>query len=198
MKTSLKMFFAMVLFITAGSAFLNPEGDSGTETENDPQLTFYTDPSRSRRRSRGRKHGGTKWREWSSEKGRAGNCRGAGLGCGLTAPKSVCGNDSWTLKWCCVLGRKKNLEWTVSETHLSQIMALSNRFPSCLKGYFLVRRLSFPSGSLRSLIFCCLETVNKVDKVCYMWKNRQDMYLCLSNHTGLRIGWGRDGDGQGN
>ncbi|XP_005609749.1 astrotactin-1 isoform X1 [Equus przewalskii] len=36
----------------AGSAFLNPEGDSGTEAENDPQLTFYTDPSRSRRRSR--------------------------------------------------------------------------------------------------------------------------------------------------
>uniref|UniRef100_A0A8C3HM96 Astrotactin 1 n=1 Tax=Chrysemys picta bellii TaxID=8478 RepID=A0A8C3HM96_CHRPI len=37
----------------AGSAFLNPEGDSGTEADNDPQLTFYTDPSRSRRRSRG-------------------------------------------------------------------------------------------------------------------------------------------------
>uniref|UniRef100_A0A480NNZ1 Astrotactin-1 isoform 2 n=1 Tax=Sus scrofa TaxID=9823 RepID=A0A480NNZ1_PIG len=36
----------------AGSAFLNPEGDSSTEAENDPQLTFYTDPSRSRRRSR--------------------------------------------------------------------------------------------------------------------------------------------------
>ncbi|XP_006907963.1 astrotactin-1 [Pteropus alecto] len=36
----------------AGSAFLNPEGDSGPEAENDPQLTFYTDPSRSRRRSR--------------------------------------------------------------------------------------------------------------------------------------------------
>nr|XP_013817223.1 PREDICTED: astrotactin-1 [Apteryx mantelli mantelli] len=36
-----------------GSAFLNPEGDSGTEADNDPQLTFYTDPSRSRRRSRG-------------------------------------------------------------------------------------------------------------------------------------------------
>ncbi|EMP34504.1 Astrotactin-1, partial [Chelonia mydas] len=36
----------------AGSAFLNPEGDSGTEADNDPQLTFYTDPSRSRRRSR--------------------------------------------------------------------------------------------------------------------------------------------------
>ncbi|NXE66749.1 ASTN1 protein, partial [Calcarius ornatus] len=37
----------------AGSAFLNPEGDSGTEADTDPQLTFYTDPSRSRRRSRG-------------------------------------------------------------------------------------------------------------------------------------------------
>ncbi|XP_051866962.1 astrotactin-1 isoform X3 [Pristis pectinata] len=37
----------------AGSAFLNPEGDSGTEADNEPQLTFYTDPSRSRRRSRG-------------------------------------------------------------------------------------------------------------------------------------------------
>lgn len=47
--------FATLLLITAGSAFLNPEGDSGPEAENDPQLTFYTDPSRSRRRSRGRK-----------------------------------------------------------------------------------------------------------------------------------------------
>uniref|UniRef100_A0A8C4W5B2 Astrotactin 1 n=1 Tax=Gopherus evgoodei TaxID=1825980 RepID=A0A8C4W5B2_9SAUR len=28
----------------AGSAFLNPEGDSGTEADNDPQLTFYTGP----------------------------------------------------------------------------------------------------------------------------------------------------------
>ncbi|RXM31861.1 Astrotactin-1 [Acipenser ruthenus] len=37
----------------AGSAFLNPEGDSGTEADSEPQLTFYTDPSRSRRRSRG-------------------------------------------------------------------------------------------------------------------------------------------------
>lgn len=36
----------------AGSAFLNPEGDSGTEADNEPQLTFYTDPSRSRRRNR--------------------------------------------------------------------------------------------------------------------------------------------------
>lgn len=45
------------LFISAGSAFLNPEGDSSTEAENDPQLTFYTDPSRSRRRSRGRDGG---------------------------------------------------------------------------------------------------------------------------------------------
>jgi hypothetical protein len=48
--------FALFL-VSAGSAFLNPEGDSGTEAENDPQLTFYTDPSRSRRRSRGRKDG---------------------------------------------------------------------------------------------------------------------------------------------
>ncbi|XP_028667151.1 astrotactin-1 isoform X2 [Erpetoichthys calabaricus] len=37
----------------AGSAFLNPDGDSGTEADSEPQLTFYTDPSRSRRRSRG-------------------------------------------------------------------------------------------------------------------------------------------------
>ncbi|XP_043942795.1 astrotactin-1 [Protopterus annectens] len=36
----------------AGSAFLNPEVDSGTEVDHEPQLTFYTDPSRSRRRSR--------------------------------------------------------------------------------------------------------------------------------------------------
>uniref|UniRef100_UPI00398F1676 astrotactin-1 n=1 Tax=Pristiophorus japonicus TaxID=55135 RepID=UPI00398F1676 len=41
----------------AGSAFLNPEGDSGTEADNEPQLTFYTDPSRSRRRSRGSRNG---------------------------------------------------------------------------------------------------------------------------------------------
>uniref|UniRef100_A0AAY4A701 Astrotactin-1 n=1 Tax=Denticeps clupeoides TaxID=299321 RepID=A0AAY4A701_9TELE len=37
----------------AGSAFLNPDGDSGTEADSEPQLTFYTDPNRSRRRSRG-------------------------------------------------------------------------------------------------------------------------------------------------
>ncbi|XP_053089322.1 astrotactin-1 isoform X5 [Pangasianodon hypophthalmus] len=37
----------------AGSAFLNPDGDSGPETDGEPQLTFYTDPNRSRRRSRG-------------------------------------------------------------------------------------------------------------------------------------------------
>uniref|UniRef100_A0A8C9W1H7 Astrotactin 1 n=1 Tax=Scleropages formosus TaxID=113540 RepID=A0A8C9W1H7_SCLFO len=36
-----------------GSAFLNPDGDSGTEADSEPQLTFYTDPNRSRRRSRG-------------------------------------------------------------------------------------------------------------------------------------------------
>uniref|UniRef100_A0A9J8D329 Astrotactin 1 n=2 Tax=Cyprinus carpio TaxID=7962 RepID=A0A9J8D329_CYPCA len=38
---------------TAGSTFLNPDGDSGTEADSEPQLTFYTDPNRSRRRSRG-------------------------------------------------------------------------------------------------------------------------------------------------
>uniref|UniRef100_A0A4W6C0F3 Astrotactin 1 n=1 Tax=Lates calcarifer TaxID=8187 RepID=A0A4W6C0F3_LATCA len=38
---------------TAGSTFLNPDGDSGTEADSEPQLAFYTDPNRSRRRSRG-------------------------------------------------------------------------------------------------------------------------------------------------
>ncbi|XP_051556035.1 astrotactin-1-like isoform X3 [Myxocyprinus asiaticus] len=41
----------------AGSAFLNPDGDSGTEADSEPQLTFYTDPNRSRRRSRGMRNG---------------------------------------------------------------------------------------------------------------------------------------------
>lgn len=81
---------AMVLFITAGSAFLNPEGDSGTETENDPQLTFYTDPSRSRRRSRGRPEGGVKW-------GEGGEVQSAGPGCGLCTKPSSCGKDPWTV-----------------------------------------------------------------------------------------------------
>uniref|UniRef100_A0A8C5I0L7 Astrotactin 1 n=1 Tax=Gouania willdenowi TaxID=441366 RepID=A0A8C5I0L7_GOUWI len=36
-----------------GSTFLNPDGDSGTEADSEPQLAFYTDPNRSRRRSRG-------------------------------------------------------------------------------------------------------------------------------------------------
>lgn len=42
---------------TAGSVFLNPDGDSGTEADSEPQLTFYTDPNRSRRRSRGMRNG---------------------------------------------------------------------------------------------------------------------------------------------
>ncbi|XP_026867160.2 astrotactin-1 isoform X1 [Electrophorus electricus] len=41
----------------AGSAFLNPDGDSGTEADSEPQLTFYTDPNRSRRRGRGMRNG---------------------------------------------------------------------------------------------------------------------------------------------
>uniref|UniRef100_A0A673YZ52 Astrotactin 1 n=1 Tax=Salmo trutta TaxID=8032 RepID=A0A673YZ52_SALTR len=40
-------------YYTLGSTFLNPDGDSGTEADSEPQLTFYTDPNRSRRRSRG-------------------------------------------------------------------------------------------------------------------------------------------------
>lgn len=81
--------FAMLLFILAGSAFLNPEGDSGLEAENDPQLTFYTDPSRSRRRSRGRKDGGVRW----GEKGELGGKDGAAevLGqAGGSAAQSQC------------------------------------------------------------------------------------------------------------
>nr|XP_046215918.1 astrotactin-1-like isoform X5 [Oncorhynchus gorbuscha] len=42
-----------------GSTFLNPDGDSGTEADSEPQLTFYTDPNRSRRRSRA--HNGGWW-----------------------------------------------------------------------------------------------------------------------------------------
>ncbi|KAK1879452.1 Astrotactin-1, partial [Dissostichus eleginoides] len=44
-----------VLF--GGSTFLNPDGDSGTEADSEPQLAFYTDPNRSRRRSRGMRNG---------------------------------------------------------------------------------------------------------------------------------------------
>lgn len=70
MKTKLKtLFLCSCLFTTAGSAFLNPEGDSSTEAENDPQLTFYTDPSRSRRRSRGRKAGGESGERGAVERG---------------------------------------------------------------------------------------------------------------------------------
>ncbi|CAB1435793.1 unnamed protein product [Pleuronectes platessa] len=41
----------------AGSTFLNPDGDSGTEADSEPQLAFYTDPNRSRRRTRGMRNG---------------------------------------------------------------------------------------------------------------------------------------------
>ncbi|KAK7945426.1 hypothetical protein WMY93_001154 [Mugilogobius chulae] len=41
----------------AGSTFLNPDGDSGTEADSEPQLAYYTDPNRSRRRSRGMRNG---------------------------------------------------------------------------------------------------------------------------------------------
>uniref|UniRef100_A0A8C6Q3C1 Astrotactin 1 n=1 Tax=Nothobranchius furzeri TaxID=105023 RepID=A0A8C6Q3C1_NOTFU len=49
--SSLKVYFCVNP--TAGSTFLNPDGDSGTEADSEPQLAFYTDPNRSRRRSRG-------------------------------------------------------------------------------------------------------------------------------------------------
>uniref|UniRef100_A0AAR2JQW2 Astrotactin 1 n=1 Tax=Pygocentrus nattereri TaxID=42514 RepID=A0AAR2JQW2_PYGNA len=53
-KTNIDLTPGMCLFIwSSGSAFLNPDGDSGTEADSEPQLTFYTDPNRSRRRSRG-------------------------------------------------------------------------------------------------------------------------------------------------
>lgn len=56
------LFFCFVfIFVcvnpTAGSTFLNPDGDSGTEADSEPQLAFYTDPNRSRRRSRGMRNG---------------------------------------------------------------------------------------------------------------------------------------------
>uniref|UniRef100_A0A672PGG2 Astrotactin 1 n=2 Tax=Sinocyclocheilus grahami TaxID=75366 RepID=A0A672PGG2_SINGR len=48
-----KLMVGFCVNSTAGSTFLNPDGDSGTEADSEPQLTFYTDPNRSRRRSRG-------------------------------------------------------------------------------------------------------------------------------------------------
>lgn len=50
-------FLSVCVNSTAGSTFLNPDGDSGTEADSEPQLAFYTDPNRSRRRSRGMRNG---------------------------------------------------------------------------------------------------------------------------------------------
>lgn len=50
-------FISLCVNPTAGSTFLNPDGDSGTEADSEPQLAFYTDPNRSRRRSRGMRNG---------------------------------------------------------------------------------------------------------------------------------------------
>lgn len=50
-------FLSVCVTSTAGSTFLNPDGDSGTEADSEPQLAFYTDPNRSRRRSRGMRNG---------------------------------------------------------------------------------------------------------------------------------------------
>lgn len=90
------LVFAVLLFITAGSAFLNPEGDSGTEAENDPQLTFYTDPSRSRRRSRGREDEGAKRSGRGSEEGRRGAAEVPGQAGALWTKASFCRKNSWT------------------------------------------------------------------------------------------------------
>lgn len=122
---------------------MNPEGDSGTEAENDPQLTFYTDPSRSRRRSRGRNDGK------ECKRGVGGEGRGTE---GSVHWSQLHQEECLDCSWCSLPGRKKSLEFSESENHLSQIMALSNKFPSCLKGCFLVRRLSIPSGRLSSHI----------------------------------------------
>uniref|UniRef100_A0A3P8NNN0 Astrotactin 1 n=1 Tax=Astatotilapia calliptera TaxID=8154 RepID=A0A3P8NNN0_ASTCA len=51
--TGPELFCIFCVNPTAGSTFLNPDGDSGTEADSEPQLAFYTDPNRSRRRSRG-------------------------------------------------------------------------------------------------------------------------------------------------
>ncbi|XP_053089318.1 astrotactin-1 isoform X1 [Pangasianodon hypophthalmus] len=56
-KTSTNQRTRLSCNTRAGSAFLNPDGDSGPETDGEPQLTFYTDPNRSRRRSRGMRNG---------------------------------------------------------------------------------------------------------------------------------------------
>lgn len=66
---------------------------------------------------------------------------------------------------CLLPGRRKSLESSECENHLSQIMALSNKFPSCLKGCFLVRRLSISSGRHGSHVLIFRET-NKVGEVC--------------------------------
>lgn len=66
---------------------------------------------------------------------------------------------------CLLPGRRKSLESSECENHLSQIMALSNKFPSCLKGCFLVRRLSISSGRHGSHVLLFRET-NKVGEVC--------------------------------
>lgn len=56
-SSSLYFFISVCVNPTAGSTFLNPDGDSGTEADSEPQLAFYTDPNRSRRRSRGMRNG---------------------------------------------------------------------------------------------------------------------------------------------
>lgn len=70
---SVTYLWCEVCLSAAGSAFLNPDGDSGTEADSEPQLTFYTDPNRSRRRSRGMRNGNanTAWGPGGKEDSRS-------------------------------------------------------------------------------------------------------------------------------
>lgn len=90
------------------------------------------------------------------EVGRVGRCI-SGVQVGKTG--AIEGSVDWSqlqqdecldLSRCFLPGRMESLGFGESENHLSQIMALSNTFPCCLKGCFLVRRLSISSGRLRS------------------------------------------------
>ncbi|XP_056453505.1 astrotactin-1 [Gadus chalcogrammus] len=86
-----------------GSTFLTPDGDSGTEADSDPQLTFYTDPHRSRRRSRGLRNGSAT----------------SGWGSGAGSPRSPINKTTLTLisVVSCLLG-------LVYASHLSCTLAV--------------------------------------------------------------------------
>ncbi|KAG7264195.1 hypothetical protein CRUP_015514, partial [Coryphaenoides rupestris] len=86
-----------------GSTFLTPDGDSGTEADSDPQLAFYTDPNRSRRRSRALRNGSAT----------------SGWGSGAGSPRSPINKTTLTLisVVSCLLG-------LVYASHLSCTLAV--------------------------------------------------------------------------